>query len=999
MRSLLFHPQVQVLEHRVLLTQVVVRNTNNSGPDSFRQAIIDVNKLPGGEIDFNIPGAAVHTIAPDLNDPLPAITSPAVIDATTQPGYTPETPLIELSGVNVGDHDGLVFDPGSEGSVVEGMVINSFQGPYPSGNALRLRNAGDNVISGNFIGTDALGAAPMRNDKGIWIERGCNSNTIGGECSALRNLISGNGTGVWAFSEGNVIKGNYVGTDVSGIRAVGNSLGIELAGSNNVVGGTTAADRNVISGNSSGGLGLFNADNNVVAGNYIGIDVTGTAALANGIGLIIQQSSHGNLIGGNVAGAGNIISGNSGLVGLGLFQADDNRVEGNFIGTDATGSRALPNAGSGVLIEASFNNTIGGTSSAQRNLISGNSHDGVLFQIGSRANVVEGNYIGTDDIGAVALPNRGIGVHIQDRGTNTIGGTAEGARNLISGNAKDGIVLDQSDQNLVAHNYIGTDVQGTRAVPNGGNGITVVGGTAGNTITGNVVSGNGKIGIEISQDQGSTTRDILVQGNYIGTDASATSCLPNNGGIAIDGFAQDNTIGGTTAAARNIISGNRSYGVAIFDRLTTGNLVEGNYIGTDLTGTQAIPNDEGVDIFDAASGNTIGGTGLGCTRNLISGNSHEGVHIFDRDTSDVVQNNYIGTDMTGTRPLANGFGVSITGGASGNLIGGTTLAGTMNSGARNIISGNVHYGVGLLDSHTSSNVIQGNYIGTDVSGTLRVGNGDDGVLLPNGGLSGAANENMVGGSGSGEGNIIAYNGGDGVRIDTGTGNSLRANSIFGHTNTDRRGIELVNAGNNGQAGPRLKSVTSDGTYYFIRGSLRSTPDTMFTLEFFSNPDCDPSGLGEGETFLGMAPVMTDALGFVRFQVNLRVGPPRDQFVTATATSLSGDTSGDTSEFSNCQVVTASTSPDISFPDEAELARGAAPSAVAAPAATTVLGTIPPASASSAVDRYFTSPGDREATDLPVLTAAPSIGPGILEPDPNWAAGLYAVELLPSSLDV
>jgi hypothetical protein len=397
----------------------------------------------------------------------------------------------------------------------------------------------------------------------------------------------------------------------------------------------------------------------------------------------------------------------------------------------------------------------------------------------------------------------------------------------------------------------------------------------------------------------------LIAGNFIGTDPTGSFALPNGAGIAIGNFSVGNIIGGRLDAARNIVSGNRTYGVAIFDRLTTGNLIQGNYIGTDFTGTRAIPNDEGVDIFSGASGNTVGGL----ARNLISGNTHEGVHMFDRNTSrNLVENNYIGTDASGTIALPNGFGLSITGGASGNVIGGT-LAGT-----RNIISGNAHYGVGVLDSHTTANTIQGNYIGTDVSGTLPLGNGDDGIIFPSGGLSGAASGNLVGGTDPSQGNTIAYNGADGVRVDTGTGNSVRANSIFGHFNG--LGIELVNDGNDSQAAPRLRSVTSDGSETFIRGSLRSarTPNTSFTIEFFRNMTCDVSG--EGEVFLGTASVTTDANGHAQIRAELPVSVPAGQFVTATATSSEGDTS----EFSNCQVVTTVTVPDVPTPDTPDLAR-------------------------------------------------------------------------------
>jgi titin len=933
----MFQPRVQMLESRLVPTQIVT-NINNSGPGSLRQAIIEVNKLPGGDtVDFNIPGPGVHTIMPSID--LPPISSPVVIDATSQPGYTPGAPLIELNGSN-GLSDGLVLEIGS--STVEGMVINSFADA-----GLILLNKGNNIIVANFIGTNATGTNAMGNELGIDIEFGCNNNMIGGNAPALGNLISGNfGSGFLVQSNGNIVRGNYIGTDVTGTQRLGNDVGITISGgTDNTIGGTTSISKNIISGNRYDGLDLtFLSDINTILGNYIGLDVTGRLALGNGHDGITVASNN-NLIGGTILGSGNVISGNEGA-GIGIVSGSDtNSVQGNLIGTDVSGTAAIGNLYG--IADYGRNTLIGGSIPGSKNLVSGNGADGIYISGGEDIQV-SGNYVGTDRRGMLPVPNGGFGVNVDNGRFNVIGGTSAGGRNLISGNAQGGVLLVgfNTEGNVVEGNYIGTDAPGTEAVGNAGNGITVSAEANGNTIggtivvgginvSGNLVSGNANIGVEITE----FAPGNVIEGNYIGTDESASFAIPNGAGAAIDGFSRDNHIGGTVTAARNIISGNRTYGVGVFDRLTTANLVQGNYIGTDLTGTQAIPNDEGVDIFSAASGNIIGGTALGCTRNLISGNTHEGVHIFDRNTSDVVQNNYIGTDLSGTVALPNGFGVSITGGASGNLIGGTILAGTMNSGARNIISGNTHYGVGLLDSHTSFNIIQGNYIGTDVSGTLALGNSDDGILLPNGGLSGAANQNTVGGTDPLEGNIVAYNGVDGVHVDTGTGNSVRANRIFGHFSG--LGIELANGGNNNQAAPRLRSATSNGTDTFIRGSLRSIPDTTFTLDFFSNMSCDPSGLGEGEVFLGSAVVTTDPNGHARIRVDLALSVPAGEFVTATATSPLGDTS----EFSNCQVVTALVAPDPSAPYHSELA-GAAE---AFRAATPTTGSTPAERARSTLD--------------------------------------------------
>jgi hypothetical protein len=141
---------------------------------------------------------------------------------------------------------------------------------------------------------------------------------------------------------------------------------------NNMVGGTTPANRNLISGNTGTGILIESAGSagNVVAGNYIGTDITGTDAIANHAGIGISFSNGGNTIGGTAVGARNIISGNFDGVVIALEVLDV--VVGNYIGTDATGTDALGNVGTGVLLFGGSRNTVGGTTAASRNVISGN---------------------------------------------------------------------------------------------------------------------------------------------------------------------------------------------------------------------------------------------------------------------------------------------------------------------------------------------------------------------------------------------------------------------------------------------------------------------------------------------------------------------------------------------------------------------------------------------------------------------------------------------------
>ena len=606
--------------------------------------------------------------------------------------------------------------------------------------------------------------------------------------------------------------------------------------SNNTIGGTTAAARNVISGNGADGVyidtsqGQGTATGNVVEGNYIGTDASGDTALANtDFGVVILDAS-GNTIGGTTAGAGNVISGN-GIDGVYIDTsqgtATGNLVAGNYIGTAANGTDRLANARDGVSIWGASNNTIGGTTAAARNVISGNGADGVYIDTSqgqgtATGNVVEGNYIGTDASGDTALANADYGVAIIDASGNTIGGTTAGAGNVISGNGHhsvgqaigSGVYIDTSQGtatgNVVAGNYIGTAANGTDRLANALDGVAIWG-ASNNTIGGttaaarNVISGNGADGVYIdtSQGQGTATGNV-VEGNYIGTDISGTKAVAN----AFDGVAifdaSGSTIGGTTAATRNILSGNGSCGVFIGTSqqgTATGNVVEGNFIGTAANGTDGLANtDYGVAIINA-SNNTIGGTTAGAG-NVISGNGIDGVYIDTSQgtaTGNLVAGNYIGTAANGTDRLANARdGVSIWG-ASNNTIGGTTAA------ARNVISGNGADGVYIDTSQgqgtATGNVVAGNYIGTDVSGTNPLPNAFSGVAIFD------ASGSTIGGTTAATRNILSGNGIEGVFIGTSqqgtaTGNVVAgnfigtaANGTDGLANTDY-GVAIFNASNN-----------------------------------------------------------------------------------------------------------------------------------------------------------------------------------------------------------
>ena len=364
-------------------------------------------------------------------------------------------------------------------------------------------------------------------------------------------------------------------------------------------------------------------------------------------------------------------------------------IYGNFLGTDPTGTQALPN-NEGVEIDAGATRNLVGTNgdgvndASERNLLSGNLFAGVwITGQGTSSNAVAGNWIGTDISGSVALNNGtqpvtdslgnvfGGGVEISagasDNRIGTDGNSADdvGERNVIAGSDNDGIDIygAGTDGNVVAGNFIGTDVTGTQSLGISNDGVLLAEGASFNWIgvnpsggqaihdEGNLISGNGNDGVQMS---GSASFNV-VAGNKIGTDVSGTAALGNSSsGVEVDAGCTGNTIGGTASGAGNVISANGAYGVWITGGGTTQNLVQGNSIGTDITGTAALGNAySGVQIDSGAANNTIGGT-IPADSNVISANQNYGVHITGSGTTgNLVQGNTIGTDITGTVALAN----------------------------------------------------------------------------------------------------------------------------------------------------------------------------------------------------------------------------------------------------------------------------------------------------------------------------------------------------------
>ena len=400
-----------------------VTNTDDSGAGSLRDAITQANGAAGLDtIAFAIPGAGVHTISPATA--LPPVTSPVVIDGYTQPGASPNTLLvgddavllIEIEGSAAGNSKGLVVETGGAGSTIRGLVVNRF-----GSTGIEL-HSDDNVVEGNFVGTDPAGLSPMPNGNGgvfaLFGGSGSN-NTIGGTTPAARNLISGNvGQGVSVAFSGNRVEGNFIGVDATGAATLGNSdRGVSVNGSGNTVGGPTAAFRNVISGNNRGAQ--FNGSNHILQGNLIGTDVTGTTAITNLNEGVTLDGSTDVLIGGPTPTAGvppgNVVSGNIGH-GIDLFAgATGTQIQGNVIGADATGLLPLGNSLDGIVI-AGNGNAVGGIASGEGNVIAFNGTDG-----GSGVEVGNGAFTGNAVRGNSVFANGKLGIELRQPGDGTGG--------------------------------------------------------------------------------------------------------------------------------------------------------------------------------------------------------------------------------------------------------------------------------------------------------------------------------------------------------------------------------------------------------------------------------------------------------------------------------------------------------------------------------------------------------------------------------------------------
>lgn len=436
--------------------------------------------------------------------------------------------------------------------------------------------------------------------------------------------------------------------------------------------------------------------------------------------------------------------------------------------------------------------------------------------------------------------------------------------------------------NLIVGNYLGCNYDGTQRKGNY-NALEIISGAHHNQIGGrslderNLVSGNEYAGIRISD-----ANYNLVINNLVGVNRTGTSELHNYDGITVEGASTYNQIGGDSLCERNVTSGNVAYGIDIFGVGCSGNIIQGNYIGTDITGSYAIANTYGILFDDRSHQNLVGGYNPG-EGNLISGNTAFGAYFYNNGTnSNALIGNKIGTNITGTAAIPNETGVHIDGATYANLV------------DSNLISGNLANGITLFATYSDYNTIIRNKIGTDITGNLPLGNGIQGILITQGSA-----HNTIGGSVA-NANIIAFNGRNGIKVESENSdhNLISCNSIHSNGNY---GIELypvdgfnpndiddLDTGPNDlMNSPIIDTIIYSGSHATIFGNIDAINPATTKIEIYRSQQ-NIIYASEGIEYLGST--YCNSLGQWSFTINF-------SSTSNYYTALAIDSANNTSEFS------------------------------------------------------------------------------------------------------
>jgi hypothetical protein len=699
--------------------------------------------------------------------------------------------------------------------------------------------------------------------------------------SAVRGLsVTGfPGAGIRVQGNSAVVEGCLLGLMPGGLETLGNGTrGILVESTNVVVGGPLPAQGNVISGNARAGVELGRtAEGASVWNNRIGTDLSGTFALPNGGPGVWVFSPALNRIG--MTGAGNLISGNE-LAGI--------FIEAGYGGPPGVGPHiagnvvGLDQSGSRALPNQGDGILISlrGDALVEGNVVSGNLRSGItLASLNAGGVTIRVNRIGTDRTGSSAIGNRAHGIWAVS-GRNRIGGAGVGEGNQVSGNVLDGIVVvGDLGANRIQGNWIGIDATGTRRLPNGGVGIII--GSPGNQVggdlltEGNLVSGNLSLGILVS---GSPATGNVIEGNRVGSDVTGRVSLGNFGGIAIN--TPSNCVGSPDPARRNLVSGNIHSGIQIWGENNTGNEIVGNYVGTTLDGRAPLGN-RGTGIEVSSSFTRIH------SGNVVSGNGDQGIGVYGRSGNQYCR----ATEITG-----NLIGLGADGRSRiGNRLTGISLADVQDTQiVGNRIACNREHGIRAWGESCRGLVLRGNIIGADIEGAP-VGNAEHGILL-------FAFQVQIGGDTADEANWVLGSGQNGITVNwQSTGVAILRNVI---RDNQRLGIELetrfgwgpsphVDAGTDSgrsilQGFPVVDSALQTLDSVVVRGSFRGGLSGRYRLDFYG-VDVPRLTNGEGERWMGRRDVVGSPGARQPFEFTL---PGTAAWVTATVT----DPAGNTSEF-------------------------------------------------------------------------------------------------------
>ncbi|MEM8499380.1 MAG: LamG-like jellyroll fold domain-containing protein [Pseudomonadota bacterium] len=685
------------------LVNFTVTNTADSGAGSLRQAILDANANGGADtINFSIGAGGAQTIT--LASNLPVIADTVTLDATTQLGYV-GTPLIEVNAN--GNFVGFNLGAGSDGSEIRGLVINnaSLHGIQISG------TSGGHTIAGNYIGTSASGNADAGNGNyGVFLSDSSGNNVIGGLNVADRNVISGNDVrGVYLSSgDSNSVFGNYIGIGADGTTALGNgNSGVTISSSNNTIGSTTPNAPNTIAHHTDDGVYVLSGTGNEISANYIhsnadlGIDLSGAAVTLND-GLDVDGGSNNqqnfpiihsvNTDGVSVISLSGTFNSNANVdYRIEFFSnaSADSSEHGEgevYIGavnvtTDVAGNANFDSTLTAAVAVGRFISatatatsngagTLGDTSEFAKSVVA---RDYSTAVVTTASDIQDGVVTSLTDL----INNKGSDGRISLREailasntTTNSGGPDkiffEIPESLVSGShlispgsdlpaIDDAVIIDgTTDSNFVSTPII--EITGTSA-GSSVDGLRLESGSDGSTVRGLVINQFDGDGLLIESDSN------LIAGNYVGTDVTGTIDQGNvNDGIKIQLGGSNNTIGGTSSADRNLVSGNNDDGIEITGSATS-NIVYGNYIGTTVSGTDPLGNSkDGIEIDTNSVSSVIGGITAG-QGNIIAYNLDNGVHVNnaagDGHTirgNSIFSNTNLGIDLAGG--TEDGFGVT-----------------------------------------------------------------------------------------------------------------------------------------------------------------------------------------------------------------------------------------------------------------------------------------------------------------------------------------------------